>query len=206
MRPLAVAPETTTERPPPSQAARWITLVLLGGLTLGATILWARLADPKFLCADVGPTAADAIVVLGGSVARAERAAELFHAGEAPAIVVTGNGDAETNAAALRRLGVPAHAITLEPSAESTLDNARKTAPILRQLGARRVIVTTSWYHSQRAAACFRHELPGITLLPRPSNDGYPTGHTPAGSVRAQNFNELAKFAATTVRHGVLPR
>ncbi|HWH70654.1 MAG TPA: YdcF family protein, partial [Candidatus Sulfotelmatobacter sp.] len=164
-------------------------LVLIG-LVLVLALLLAALAWPqRVLCVESGPVEADVIVVLGGGGGdRAKRAAELFLAGAAPRILVSGDGDTESNRRLLIRQGVPAAAIQVEPNSMNTQQNATFSAPLLRRAGrdvvhsvpdiasgtgARRVIVVTSWYHSRRALQCFRHYVPGIQFYSRPSYYGY---------------------------------
>lgn len=112
----------------------------------------------------------DAIVVLGAPVRRdgrlsrvlAERvaaAAELFHTGGAPIVVVTGgvtNGAARSEAAAmaeaLAAAGVPDAALVVEERSRTTAENARYTAELI---AARRVWLVTHAFHARRAARLF---------------------------------------------------
>lgn len=128
----------------------------------------AFLFPQQVLTIESGPVKADALVVLGGEDGRAERAAELYQQGVAPAIVVTGYGDCLKNVQLLERRGVPATAIFAEPSALSTLENAQKSVPLLRALRAHRVVLVTTWYHSRRAVACFEHVAPDLQFFSRP--------------------------------------
>jgi uncharacterized SAM-binding protein YcdF (DUF218 family) len=57
---------------------------------------------------------------------------------------------------------------------------------LLRQMGAKRVIIVTSWYHSRRALACFEHYAPDIKFYSRPSYFGY-VGKTEDGRQRAED-------------------
>ncbi len=139
-----------------------LAVVFLAVTLAGAAFLFPQ----QVLTIDSGPVQADALVVLGGDQGRAERAAELYHQGAAPAIVVTGYGDCLLNIRTLQRQGVPADAIIAEPAALTTLENATKSVPLLRALRAHRVIIVTSWYHSRRAA-------PDLQFFSRPSYDHY---------------------------------
>lgn len=135
-------------------------------LTLAAA---AFLFPQQFLTVDTGDTQADELVVLGGGDGRAERAAELYRQGVAPGVLVTGYGDCAANVAILEKSGVPAAAVTSEPNALTTLENAQLSIPMLRKMGAHRVILVTSWFHSRRALACFRHLAPDIQFGSRPN-------------------------------------
>jgi len=106
----------------------------------------------------------DFLVVLGGDDDRARYAAQCFHEGVAPRILVSGYGDAYKNRDLLLSLGVPSQAIMVESLSRSTLQNARFSVPILRLAGAQKVVIVTSWYHSSRAYATFQHEAPTMTF------------------------------------------
>ncbi|NVJ22394.1 MULTISPECIES: YdcF family protein [Myxococcus] len=115
----------------------------------------------------------DAVVVLGARVlaggvpsgalrARTEKAVELYRRGVAPRLVFSGGvgvhppSEARAMLALAMRLGVPEEACVLEEESHSTDDNARLTAKLLRELGARRVVVVSDPYHLLRARQYFR--------------------------------------------------
>ncbi|MFI6044857.1 YdcF family protein [Nocardia sp. NPDC051321] len=125
---------------------------------------------PEPLPALHGP--ATAIVVLGyGLLPDGTMRPELIdrlHAGFvqallAPAspIIVTGgnphNGVTEARAMAdwLVQHGIPAERIHLEPDADSTVQNAERSARIMRAIGARDAVVVTSADHIDRAVDTF---------------------------------------------------
>jgi uncharacterized SAM-binding protein YcdF (DUF218 family) len=140
-------------------------------LVLLAAVVW--LFPQQVLTVDIGPARADVLVVLGGKPDRAVRAAELFKQGEAPEILVSGNGDAQNYKTVLIKSGVPAQNISLEAKSRTTRENAEFSIPLLRQMGAHRVIIVTSWYHSRRALMCFEHYAPDMKVYSRPSYAGY---------------------------------
>ncbi len=116
----------------------------------------------------------DAIVVAGCRVMpdgtaspalrrRALVAVELYRAGVAPRVVLTGGvGDAPPSearvaAALVREAGVPDGALLLEERSASTEENARFAA---QELGAgARVVVVTDAYHVFRAERVFRRHF-----------------------------------------------
>lgn len=122
----------------------------------------------------------DAIVVLGCRVSasgeaspalarRARRAAELWHEGRAPIVVLTGGvgtyppSEAEASARVLRARGVPEHALVLEERSTSTLENAR----FARELtDARRVLLVTDGFHAIRAARVFASSFDEVAVAP----------------------------------------
>lgn len=155
-----------------------VTLIFASPAT--ANFLWQSLESrypPQAV--DTLPRA-DAIVLLGGGVGlpapprlapdlndSADRlwlAAELYHAGKAPLVVVSGGqvfaqpglkSEADYHVALLERLGVPRDAIMLETDSRNTQQNADYVAQRLRQRGLTRVLLTTSAIHMPRAMLLF---------------------------------------------------
>lgn len=132
------------------------------------------------------PTA-DAIVVLGGGdpvqvndaretsrdlrFTRPGFGLALFRQRRAPIVVLSGggNGEALEMSDHLQQLGVPPSALRLEAKSLTTHQNALYSAAILKREGRRRILLVTSAWAMQRAAASFRHE--GIEVIPAPSRD-----------------------------------
>lgn len=132
--------------------------------------------------------AAPAMVVLGGSIVppgfkvatanltdaadRIRFAAQLYHAGKAPLVVLSGGSDLDisqtSEAEAIRllllELGVPDSAMVLEEASRTTSDNARFSSLILRERGINKVLLVTSALHMRRAVAHF--ESAGIHVYP----------------------------------------
>lgn len=117
----------------------------------------------------------DALVVLGAGFRsdgrtspalrrRANHGARLYHAGRAPAVLVTGGvnpphapcAEADAMAAILQELGVPEDRILSEPRARNTAENARFAAILLADAGVCRVGVVTDPAHMPRALLAFR--------------------------------------------------
>jgi len=189
--------------------ARFFSILLRIGLALffiAITLAAAAFLYPQqFLTIDSGDTKGDEIVVLGGGDGRADRAAELYRQGAAPGVLVTGYGDCASNIQELEKDGVPASVITAEPNALSTLENAEFSIPILRKMGAHRVILVTSWFHSRRALACFEHFAPDIQFASRPSYLDYePKQPNRAGFGDYVNM-EYLKMLDYWFSHGVCP-
>ena len=142
----------------------------LGVFLLLLLIVAALLFPQPFLTVDSGPVKGDIIVVLGGgSHERPERAVELFQEHAAPRILVSGAGDCEINRRLLVADGVPAKMIEVENQSKTTKENAQFAVKLLREQNLNRVILVTSWYHSRRALACFRHYAPELQFYSRPS-------------------------------------
>ena len=122
-----------------------------------------------------GTGPAEAIIVLGAAqydgrpspilAARLEHAVELYEAGAAPIIVVTGGkqeGDRFTEAAAgfnhLRRLGVPESAILREENGSNTWEQLAAATRFLRERGKSSAVLVSDDYHAYRLDR-IAHEL-----------------------------------------------
>lgn len=153
---------------------RWRVILLL--LVAWPPLAWVA-AEALIVRSDLAR--ADALVVLAGSstyVERAHRAAELFHQGRAPVVVLTddnlrGGWSAEEErnplfveraAAELRRQGVPAEKIEVLPGVvSSTYDEAVRLREYAGLKNFRSVLVVTSAYHSRRALWTVRRVFGG---------------------------------------------
>jgi len=118
---------------------------------------------------------ADAIVVLGcrGSTALKRRlriGIQLFQAGAAPLLVLSGGGSGPIPEAELMRRsaiahGVPPTALLIDPVSRDTFENARETARLLSARGLRSVLLVSDGVHLPRAALLFR--LAGLRVAGR---------------------------------------
>jgi uncharacterized SAM-binding protein YcdF (DUF218 family) len=178
-----------------------IVAVLLLVLAAGAVVF-----PQKILCVDSGPMQADVLVVLGGGAAeRPERAAELFKEHAASRIIVSGKGDCTINRHFLIEDGVPAKVIGLETESRTTRENAELTVKLLREQKAGRVILVTSWYHSRRALASFRHYAPEIKFYSRPSYAAYARKDWPGRRYTRRIYSEYPKLLGYWIGYGVWP-
>jgi len=140
---------------------------------------------------------ADAIVVLGAAQyngrpsailkARLEHAIDLYHAGVAPWLIVTGGkavGDLTTEAASARSYaigrGVPRDAILSEDRGRTTLESLRGAATILHDHGLRTAIFVSDRTHMLRVLRIARDE--GIAAF------GSPTASSPSDSTLDDRF------------------
>ena len=133
-----------------------------------------RIVGP--LLATDTPGQFDAIVVLGAgivgpcvpndhAVRRTLLAVRLWRESRGPVLVFTGGrprghqcaiGDIMAGLA--RELGVPDDRIRVETTSRNTHENATLSAPMLRGLGARRLLIVTDRLHMKRATGAFEHE------------------------------------------------
>lgn len=150
----------------------------LGGLILLAYLVLpsppvvdlANLGLVSRLPADSGKPA-DAIVVLGRGQelrqSRAEVAADLWRAGRAPRIFVSGRGDGPIIFQLLQAEGVPQTALDDENCSQTTEENAQFTAAILKPQGVKRIILVTDPPHMFRSLRTFQSL--GFQVIPHPS-------------------------------------
>lgn len=165
---------------------KWLLMlgVLGSGVVIAVAGLTAWLGPDDLRACATTPTMepscrpVDAIIVVSGgdTNARTDEAVRLFQAGWAPRLVMSGAAQDQrgpSNAAAMRRravqAGVPASAIITEEQSQTTADNARLSAAIIRQHRLDRVILVTSGYHQRRASTEFRHHTGGqVVVLSHP--------------------------------------
>ena len=166
---------------------------------LAAVLVWVCVAwaATKGLIVRASLEHADAIVVLSGSnayVERTKRAAELFHEGRAPLVVLTNDDTRGSWSSALQRNpyfveratdelikdGVPADRIRIAPGvASSTWNEASiiRDYAVGQKLGS--ILVVTSGYHSRRALRTVRQSFDGtgiiIGLEPSPNGSATPS-------------------------------
>jgi uncharacterized SAM-binding protein YcdF (DUF218 family) len=155
----------------------------------------------------------DALVLLGCRVAagklpgpaarRVARTVAAYEEGLAAHVVVTGGRtwdrlvEADVLGAELERAGVPRSALTLERVSQTTLENARLTAPLLAARRARRVGLVSCDWHLARALWCFRRAGVVAEPLPAPSPPLRPFRRGLRG-VREQGAWLLDRAAALT--------
>jgi uncharacterized SAM-binding protein YcdF (DUF218 family) len=185
---------------------RWVKILLA---CAAALVLLAGLgyAFPQwFLCVENRDVRADILIVPGGGGGeRAKWAAQLYTNGVAPKILLTGAGDHRGHRAILVAAGVPRDAIVLEDRSATTKENAEFSAVLLRAQCIRTAVVVTSWYHSRRALAAFRHFAPEIEFHSRPSHYAYARADWKTAGINRFIWEEYPKLAGYWVRHGIAP-
>jgi uncharacterized SAM-binding protein YcdF (DUF218 family) len=141
-----------------------------------------------------GEVKADAIVLLGGGTEapdtprqmveinsagdRVLYAAQLYKAGAAPLIILSGGNmsysqersttPAQEMQAMLVDLGVPQEALVLQSQSQNTAEDAYFTSAILAEKQIRTVILVTSAAHMERALMMFAS--PEISIIPAPTD------------------------------------
>ncbi|MCU0521345.1 MAG: YdcF family protein [Anaerolineae bacterium] len=191
---LLIAAVILRHRPRASAGITVVALLILGlganrlvSMTLTRALEW-RIPP----LTEATRPSADALIVLGGGLRqqlaprpshevgeagdRVLYAARLYHAGVAPALIVSGGegplqnpgtvSEAEAMAEMLVTLGVPRDAIVLEDTARNTYENALESAELLGFRGWTRVVLVTSAMHMPRAYAAFTHQNLEVIAAP----------------------------------------
>lgn len=124
---------------------------------------------------------ADAIVALSGDTgARMQTAVDLWKRRYAPVVIFAGASEDPNSVASgeiMKRqavaLGVPDRAILVEPASNTTEENAREVAILMKERGFVTAILVTSPYHQRRAADLFARELgpAGMRFTNYPARD-----------------------------------
>jgi uncharacterized SAM-binding protein YcdF (DUF218 family) len=176
------------------------------GAVVVAGLLFLLLGARLVLTVSAPPSPADVILVLGGETPRrSAKAADLFKAGLAPRIVVSGGGDATIIRRYLIQEGVPADRITIEDRSTTTWENALFVAPLLRSHNARRVLLVTSWFHTRRATGTFRRAAGDLRFSPVAAEYSWAAYNSPWWEQTKDVAREYAKLAAYAVRYRVSP-
>ena len=192
-----------------------------GGLVLAALLGLALFAwgGGRFLVAEDGPAAADAIVILGGEAggfSRTQHGVALYDAGYAPRVVFSGGrmvdfgvacSSAQISLEAAQGLGLPAAAVVVAPEAQSTYDEALNLAALAAEEGWGSLLVVSDPFHTRRAGRTFRALLPGVEVrmcaAPNPFQDPARWWATEQGLVIVPN--EYLKLLFYWIQHGVAP-
>ena len=112
---------------------------------------------------------------------RVDTAAQLYLAGRAPKVVLSGGAlegdvsEARGMAHAIRQQGVPENALILENSSRTTYENAALTEDTLKSRGIGKVLLVTSALHMPRAMAAFSKQGVEAIAAPAPPQIVAPT-------------------------------
>jgi uncharacterized SAM-binding protein YcdF (DUF218 family) len=153
------------------------------------------------------------VAVSGDNGPRTETAVALWKQGYAPLVLFSGGSldpDSVSSAELMKRdavrLGVPAAAILVEPTAATTEENAKLTAQLMIDRGLHTAILVTSPYHQRRAALLFSRAFghTGLSFINHPASDPQwdPNRwwlHEPS---RSLTLVELAKLGASILFGG----
>jgi uncharacterized SAM-binding protein YcdF (DUF218 family) len=155
---------------------RRLAVILLVAALGAAALVAARRpllsAVGQFLIVQDPLDRADVLVVLSGGRRdeRVRQAAELFHQGYAPLVMLSGGeemvGIAIPELQRRQALAhqIPASRLVFETGSTSTGEQARFLRPILERRGARRALVVTSSFHTRRTRYLFRKAFAGSSV------------------------------------------
>ena len=159
---------------------------------------------------------ADVIVALSGDAgARTETAVDLWKRHLAPIIIFAGASEDPSSVSSgelMKRdavsLGVPETAILVEPSSNSTQENARLVADLMKARGLTAAILVTSPYHQRRAANLFAEvfgpEMLSFTNYPARDPQWDPNTwwlHEPARTLTVVELAKLSLEVASSAFH-----
>ena len=182
-------------------------MAAIGCLAVGAVTIYATFRIWEQGLRD-DQRAADAIVVMGAAqydgrpspvfAARLDHAIELFQAGVATHLVVTGGkaaGDRTTEAASARAYaiahGVPARAILAEDASRTTLESIRAVGQVLRAGGLETAVFVSDRPHMLRVLRMASDD--GIQAWGSPTRTS-PIEHDATGEIDA-TLHELGALA-----------
>ena len=147
---------------------------------------------------------------LGGAADRVVRAFELFRAGRARSVVVSGGvvfpvpGDvpeADRLAAKLALWGVPPGHIVAEAASRNTRENAMEVGRLAAARGWRLLLVVTSAAHVPRALGCFRAVglEPDVLPVDFRAGDGQGRSWLPRAAALARSTAAIHELAGRVV-------
>lgn len=139
-------------------------LLFLTGILLGLLLAGIRVGTPPGRSAQ-STAPADLIVVLGGGHgARTRRGAELYAAGKAERVLVTGVYAGDIRAGRLEKAGVPAGALILNGTAVNTWQEAHFLRLLMLNNGWERALVITDPPHLARVRWSLGQAFAGTDL------------------------------------------
>lgn len=153
-----------------SRAGLWV----FGALLLVVFLLRVPILGVlgSYLVRDDPPHHADVVFVLAGDSTgnRILKGAELVRQGYAPKAIVSGPviygiHECDLAIALAEKAGYPeSYFVHFEHTAHSTAEEARDAARLIDSMGAKRVELVTSDFHTRRAGRIFRSTMPGLTF------------------------------------------
>src|SRR5256885_8832247 len=189
----------------------------LAGLLTGILVAWALFAGIGHILDIEDPlVSADVIVALSGDTGpRTQTAIDLWKRQYAPLILFAGAAEDPNSVASgeiMKRealaQGVPDAAILVEPSSNTTAQNARLVADLMKARRLTSAILVTSPYHQRRAANLFAQAFApeALTFINYPARDPEwdPNTwflHEPARTLTTVELAKLSVEIATSIIH-----
>lgn len=137
--------------------------IFLAGVCAVPAAEWALARATGWLVQADSPVRSDMIVVMaGGSRERVQAALELYRAGLAPALLITGQTSPEPEIRFLVDGGVPPQAIEGPPrGSSSTWEEAQVIRQVIVNKELKSILVVTSPYHCRRVRLILKRVLAG---------------------------------------------
>ena len=199
------------------RATRWIISSLLIACALTPLVFrkFLLIQSGESLVASDPLQRADLIYVLAGDFFgnRVLLGADLGARGYAPRVLLSGGPYSNTYSGDLAAQFAVKHGYApnlfsvARISAQSTIDEARALRPVFRRMGAKRIILVTSNFHSRRTALVFRLFLPDFQfwIVPAPDASFDPRSWWKERHSRVLFFSEYQKiFGTLLVKIGFL--
>lgn len=146
----------------PIRWRRWLRLAFVVFVLLALVIVLSaeRWMPYLYRWLDVTgpPVQADALIILGGGAARAERAAEIYSLVKPDFVILSGSVDGiALKSQILEAAGIPQNVVyTVAADTFGTYDEAVQILELLQQAGAASALIVTDGFHSRRAMATYR--------------------------------------------------
>lgn len=161
------------------------------------------------------PARADAIVVLTGSAGRLEYGIDLFLAGRAKALFISGAGKEVSYHDVVQRTPpkerdsirqATGKHIMLGNQAENTIGNAQETSAWLRQKNHASILLVTANYHMPRSISEFAEAMPDVRIIPAPIFPNVFTLGSLFSDTAARQIllSEYHKYLAGKLRHWLM--
>lgn len=157
------------------------------------------------------PMHADALIILGGGAARAERAAEIYNLVNPDFVVLSGSVDGiPLKSQILEAAGIPQNLVyTVAADTLGTYGEGEQILGLLQEKGAGSALIVTDAFHSRRAMATYRC----LALSSQQQIDLHVTGSIPDSRferwwenqhIRNTVLAEWVKLMLYTARYGVV--
>jgi len=120
---------------------------------------------------------------LGSAADRDLFAAQLYKAGRATKVIVSGGIDPISGAGSMglaqkhfiEMLGVPSDSILVEGNSRNTIENAKEVEKLMRKVKGKSILLVTSALHMPRAYWLFSRT--GLKVIPAPTDFEVASGH-----------------------------
>lgn len=158
------SPDLRSDTPPRRKTAVIAAGVAVTGVVLALAAVRLSSLATGWLLSGEPPIASELMVVLSGaSMERTQTALELYRAGMAPEILITGETGPDVDLRFLEEHDVPRQSLLLPlQPATSTFEDALSVRQLVLKKGVKSILVVTSPYHCRRARLILSRVLSGL--------------------------------------------